>query len=157
MDQVIRNRFGSLYESLLKDTRREWQSEPLGALALVLIFDQLPRHLFRGTAHMFQSDALALNIAKDQVDHGLDNELPMLMRSFLYLPFEHSEDLDDQRRSVILFEALGNPDFLVYAKSHYLTIQRFGRFPHRNALLGRVSTEEEIAFLRSKPSGFFSG
>lgn len=157
MDQVIHERFGSLYESLLKDPHEGWQSEVRGALALVLLFDQFPRHLFRGTGQMFQSDALALKIAKGQVDHGLDKELPILMRSFLYLPFEHSEDLDDQRRSVALFEALGNPDFLAYATSHYRTIERFGRFPHRNALLGRISNAEESEFLKSKPPGFFSG
>ncbi|MBX9697675.1 MAG: DUF924 domain-containing protein [Alphaproteobacteria bacterium] len=157
VDQVIQERFGSLYEGLLKNRDNGWQSDTTGALALVLLFDQFPRHLFRGTAQMFQSDVLALEIAKSQVDQERDKELPALMRSFLYLPFEHSEDLEDQRRSILLFEALGNSDFLAYAESHYRTIERFGRFPHRNALLGRASHADEVAFLQSPPSGFFSG
>lgn len=157
VDQVIQQRFGALYGERLRAKDDEWQSDIMDALALVLLFDQFPRHLFRGTAQMFQSDKRALEISKKQVGQGFDKALPHLMRSFLYLPFEHSEDLEDQAHSISLFQELGNADFLSYAESHYRTIKRFGRFPHRNELLCRVSTVEEAAFLKSPPAGFFSG
>ena len=119
--------------------------DPLTALAGVIHFDPLPRHIFRGDAEQFATDHLALAIAKEAVRLGHDDELNHAERSFLYMPFEHSENLADQKRSVQLFTALGDDYLLGYAKKHHDVIERFGRFPHRNAMLGRAPRPEELA------------
>jgi uncharacterized protein (DUF924 family) len=119
--------------------------DPLTALASVILFDQFPRNMFRGEAEQFATDHLALAIAKCAVDRGFDDELQRVERGFLYMPFQHSEDLADQNRSLLLFTALGNDEQLGYAKSHHDIIARFGRFPHRNAILGRAPRPGEIA------------
>jgi uncharacterized protein (DUF924 family) len=134
-----------------------------GAVALVVLLDQLPRNLFRGTARAFATDPLARAVAARAVDAGMDRSVSPVERMFLYLPFEHSESLEDQHRSVALFESLPvTPDFTVaeranvvdYAHRHLAIVERFGRFPHRNAALGRASTAEELAFLKEPNSGF---
>jgi uncharacterized protein (DUF924 family) len=136
---------------------------PAGAVALVVLLDQVPRNLFRGTARAFAGDAKARAIAARAIDAGLDRALPPVERVFLYLPFEHSESVEDQRRSVALFASLpvtaefpaSERDHTVdYAHRHKAIIERFGRFPHRNAALGRVSTPEEIDFLAGPDSSF---
>ena len=119
--------------------------DPLTALAGVILFDQIPRNIFRGDAEQFATDHLALAIAKEAVRLGYDDELSHAERSFLYMPFEHSENLADQKRSVQLFTALGDDYLLGYAKKHHDVIERFGRFPHRNAMLGRAPRPEELA------------
>jgi len=119
-----------------------------GALALIILLDQFPRNLFRGSAEAFASDSKALAAACAALAAGHDRELTPVQRSFMYLPFEHSEDMDDQEKSVRLFEELGDEDKLKYATEHRDIIERFGRFPHRNAVLGRPSTAEEIEFLK---------
>jgi len=111
----------------------------------VILFDQFPRNMFRGHADQFSTDHLARAIAEAAVDAGLDDELEPRERQFLYMPFQHSEDLEDQNRSVLLFTRLGEAEQLGYAKKHRDVIARFGRFPHRNAMLGRAPRPDEIA------------
>lgn len=125
-----------------------------GCLALLLLLDQAPRNLFRGTAQAFAGDGQARAVARHALDRGFDQALPAAQQLFLYLPFEHSEDLADQDRSVALFETLDNAEWLDYAHRHRDIIVRFGRFPHRNAALGRPSTPDEIAFLATPGSSF---
>ncbi len=124
-----------------------WEEDAEGALALVIVLDQFPRNMFRGTARAFSTDALALAAAKRAIERGFDRRIKLPERNFFYLPFEHSENLADQETSLKLYEATKDKESVRWAKLHYDTIQRFGRFPHRNEILGRVSTPEEIAFL----------
>ena len=118
--------------------------DPLTALAAVILFDQFPRNMFRGDAEQFATDHLALAIARAAVDSGLDDQLQSKERGFLYMPFEHSESLADQKRSLQLFTALGDDYLLGFAKKHHDVIERFGRFPHRNAILGRAPRPAEV-------------
>jgi uncharacterized protein (DUF924 family) len=118
---------------------------PREALAAVVLFDQLPRNMFRGHADQFATDHLALAVAKAAVDRGLDDALSPAERGILYMPFQHSEDLDDQQRSVLLFTTLGDAYQLGFARKHLEVVERFGRFPHRNAVLGRTPRPDEIA------------
>lgn len=120
-------------------------TDPLTALAGVILFDQFPRNMFRDNAEQFATDVLALAIARAAVDKHFDKELTPDERAFLYLPFEHSENMADQNRSMLLFTELGDPRYLKYAKLHHDIIKRFGRFPHRNAMLGRTPRAEEVA------------
>jgi uncharacterized protein (DUF924 family) len=132
------------------------ESEP--SLAAILLLDQLPRNLYRGTAEAFATDAMAREAAQAALARGLDRSLPAVWRQFMYLPFEHSEDLGDQDRSLALFGALARDSAfastLDYAKRHHAIIARFGRFPHRNRALGRATTPEEEEFLREPGSSF---
>lgn len=131
-------------------SRREfenWLDDAEGALGLMILLDQIPRNIFRDSAHSYATDPLALHYAARAVDAGHDAQVDAQLRMFLYLPFEHSEAMADQDRSVALFEALGNQHVLDYAKAHRDVIARFGRFPHRNAELGRVNTPDEQAWL----------
>ncbi len=136
----------------------DWALEAEPCLALILLLDQLPRNLFRGSAKAFATDAQAREAARAALARGFDRSLPASWRQFIYLPFEHSEDLADQDLSVKLATALArDPAFaraLDYAERHRAIIARFGRFPHRNAALGRVSTAEEEAFLKEPGSSF---
>jgi uncharacterized protein (DUF924 family) len=118
--------------------------DPLTALAAVILFDQLPRNMFRGHADQFMTDSLALAIANGAVDRGYDDKLTRDEKTFLYMPFEHSETLADQQHSMILFTALDDDRLLAFAKKHHDLIERFGRFPHRNRMLGRQPRAEEI-------------
>jgi uncharacterized protein (DUF924 family) len=135
-----------------------WASTPYAALALIIVLDQFPRNMFRGEARAFESDALALAVARKAVDHGFDSLYRPVERPFAYLPFEHSEDLAVQRRSLALFGSMAHiPESATsidYARRHYEIIVRFGRFPHRNQVLGRASTLEELEFLKQPGSGF---
>ena len=135
-----------------------WAETPTGALALVILLDQFPRNMYRGSAHAFATDPLALRIARDAVDAGRHLKVDPAVRFFFFMPFEHSESPADQDRAVALFEELqadtGDPGNLKWAELHRDIIARFGRFPHRNACLGRTSTPEEIKFLAE---GGFSG
>ncbi len=139
-----------LLEPHMAAARREcehWMDSAQGVLALLILLDQIPRNVFRGSGHAFATDPLALHYAVRAVDAGLDREVAEDLRAFVYLPFEHSEALADQHRAVALFEDLGNEGYLRYAQAHLDVIERFGRFPHRNLALGRVSTAEEQAWL----------
>ena len=126
-----------------------WMGNAEGALALLLLLDQIPRNVFRGSAHAFATDSLALHFAGRALDAGFDEATDPALRPFFYLPFEHAEDMAAQDRSVRLFEAMGSDEHLRFAHDHRDTIAKFGRFPHRNAVLGRVSTPAEEAWLEA--------
>ena len=145
LDAEVRRRFLKLWATKRELPVESFLDHPLTALAGVVLFDQFPRNLFRGHAEQFATDHLALAIARAAVDRGLDDQLEPTERGFLYMPFQHSEDLADQRRSLALFTALGDDYLLGYAKKHHDIVERFGRFPHRNAILGRAPRAEEIA------------
>ena len=152
-DADFRDRFLAAHEAAASGALDSWAETADGALALMILLDQFPRNAFRGTARMFATDAKALVLADAAIGAGLDAEVEPALRAFLYLPFEHSEALADQDRAVALFRPLG-ADLLHWAEVHRDIIVRFGRFPHRNAVLGRSSTVEELAFLES---GGFAG
>lgn len=158
-DEAIRSRFLPCVEAALAGRLADWADSPDGLLALLILLDQFPRNLFRGTARMFAGDAQARQLAERALTQGWDKNLSNVEKLFVYLPFEHSEALADQERSVALFAALaseqpGNDGFLDYAWRHHDVIARFGRFPHRNAALGRPSTPEETTYLAQPGSGF---
>ena len=157
-DAAIRERFGDALARGLAGAFGEWCGEPRGALARVVLLDQFTRNAFRDTPRAFAGDARALATADDAIRRGFDASLDRYERWFLYIPYEHSEDLAMQRRALELFGALARDEGLDgplrYAKRHAEIIERFGRFPHRNAILGRESTPEEIAFLREPGSSF---
>jgi uncharacterized protein (DUF924 family) len=150
-DAEIRSRFLPLYERAAAGALQAWREDPTSCLALVILLDQFPRNMFRGSARAFAADALAREAARTIVERGWDKSLSPDERTFVYLPFEHSEALEDQELAMRLFE--GNPNF-EWARKHWEIIRRFGRFPHRNAALGRESTPEEIAFLKEPGSNF---
>lgn len=149
IDARIRDQFAATYEAAHRRELDHWAETPDGALALIVVLDQFPRNIFRGTGRAFESNDIALDHARAAVDAGFDQNLDTRQRAFLYLPFEHSEDLPDQTRSVELFEALGDPGYLDYAVQHRDIIQKFGRFPHRNAALDRQNTPDEDEFLKT--------
>ena len=148
-DAALDHRIKQLFLKLWAEKRQfptdAFLTDPLTALAGVILFDQIPRNMFRGDAEQFATDPLALAIAKGAVDKGFDEELEPKERGFLYMPFQHSENLDDQNRSLLLFTRLGDDYQLGYAKKHHDVIKRFGRFPHRNAMLGRSPRPDERA------------
>jgi uncharacterized protein (DUF924 family) len=157
-DADIRQRFGVALSAGLAGAVGEWCVDAHGCLARVILLDQFTRNAFRGTPDAFAGDERALATARDAIEHGFDQALVPEERWFLYMPFEHSEALADQDRAVALFEALasetGLSEPLPWAISHREVIRRFGRFPHRNDILGRTSTPEEIAFLEQPGSRF---
>lgn len=158
-DDEIRRRFGALHAQALAGELGDWAQTPLGACALIVLLDQFSRNLFRGQATAFAGDAQALAVARRLVEAGDDQRLPTAQhRVFVYLPFEHDESLESQHISLALYEQLaqasGLVDNLDYARRHAVVIERFGRYPHRNAALGRASTPEEIAFLKEPGSSF---
>ena len=157
-DREVTDRFGGLYEEAAAGRLDGWRGEAEGCLALVIALDQFPRNMFRGDARTHATDGKALDSAKDAIEHALDRELPAYGRMFLYMPFMHAESVEAQRRSVELFEGLAaepdGPDVGEYAVGHRDIVERFGRFPHRNALLGRETTSEEAEFLTQPGSSF---
>lgn len=142
-------RFRGLHFSAARSEHADWLYDADGALALLLLLDQIPRNLFRGSAHSYATDPLARHYADRAITAGHDQAVEPLLRGFFYLPFEHSEALADQDRAITLFDALGNANYLNYAKAHRDVIARFGRFPHRNAALGRDNTAGEQAWLEA--------
>ena len=154
-DAEIRSRFLATWQEAAAGELSSWEASDEGALALTIVLDQFPRNIFRQDAQTFASDALAREVAGRAIDRGVDQRVDPLLREFLYLPFMHSEHLADQQRCVALIrKAGGHPDNLKYAEDHADIIRRFGRFPHRNRILGRPTTPEEQAFL---DAGGFSG
>ncbi len=157
-DATIRERFGGAVEAALGGAYRDWRGDPRGALARVLLLDQFTRNAYRDTPRAFAGDPDALATAIPVVDAGLDGGLDAFERWFLYLPFEHAEDPAMQERSIALFARLrdetGHAAPLEWAEKHAAVVRRFGRYPHRNAILGRTSTPEEIAFLLEPGSRF---
>lgn len=154
VDAQIRDRFAPLIDQLAAQPIDEALASADRVLATVIVLDQFPRNVFRGTARAFATDALALDIAKAAIDRGLDQQISAGRRVFLYLPLEHSEALADQERCVELTAALGDEEYARYAVLHRDVIKRFGRFPHRNAMLGRTPTLEELEFLKQPGSAF---
>lgn len=153
-DAEIRARFLATYQAAAAGDLDHWAATPEGALALVIVLDQFPRNIFRRSAQAFATDPAAHRVADAALARGFDSALPHEQRLFLYLPFMHSENLADQERCIALTRAAQLEDGLKYAELHADVIRRFGRFPHRNAALGRTTTEDEQAFL---DAGGFAG
>lgn len=151
-DATVRQRFSEIYRTLAGSVTSA--SYPKEAVAGVIVLDQFPRNMFRGSPQAYATDPAALKLAKAAIAAGFDRGLGMHECQFLYMPFQHSEDRAAQRQSLELFTRLGVPDLLRYCEDHKAIIDRFGRFPHRNAILGRASTPEEIEFLKTaRPFG----
>ena len=167
-DDQIRTQFGKAIQSAMTGELSHWCASPEGTLGLVLLLDQFTRNVFRGSAKAFQADSLTVTLVREAIDRKHDRVLDPVRRSFLYLPLEHSEDLEDQKQCVELFTQLeqecAGTDlekaaqvWLSYAVDHFVIIERFGRFPHRNALLGRSSTPEEVSYLNDDAPTFGQG
>ncbi len=154
VDAEIRDRFLGLHGQAEAGDLDGWSDSPDGALALVIVLDQFPRNMFRDTGDMYRTDGKALALARAAVKKGQDSKVPEGRRLFFYLPFEHSEDLADQDLCCDLVAKLDDKELLQFAEAHRRIIRRFGRFPHRNALLGRASTREETEFLKEDGSSF---
>ncbi|MEJ1158319.1 DUF924 family protein [Prosthecomicrobium sp. N25] len=152
-DAACRDGFAAAWAVARGGALAAWEETPEGALALVILLDQMPRNMFRGEARTYASDPEAREVARRALARGFDTQVSDDLRRFFYLPFMHSEDIEDQRRSVLLFDALGDADSAKWARHHHDIVARFGRFPHRNALLGRSSTADEVAFL-AEPGAF---
>ncbi|MGH8061051.1 MAG: DUF924 family protein [Pseudoxanthomonas sp.] len=153
-DAEFRQRFEAAHFAAARGEYEAWMESAESTLALLILLDQFPRNCFRGSAHSYATDGLARHYAHRAVKAGFDQEIDSGLRLFFYLPFEHSEALADQDRSMELFGGIGDAELMKYAKLHRDLIVRFGRFPHRNAALGRESTREELDYLAS---GGFSG
>jgi uncharacterized protein (DUF924 family) len=163
-DAQIREQFAGVIEQALAGKLDEWATTPSGWLALLIVLDQFSRNIYRKDPRAWAQDSRAQQVALSGIQQRFDQQLPPLQRVFAYMPLEHAEDIELQRRSVMLFEALCNdlpPDqrdnyneFLQYARRHEVVIACFGRFPHRNVVLGRASTPEEMAYLAEPGSGF---
>jgi uncharacterized protein (DUF924 family) len=153
-DAELRHRYLDLWRKAAGGGLSSWEASDDGALALVIVLDQFPRNMFRGDALTYASDALAREVAHRAIDRGADSRIDPKLLEFLYLPFMHSEHLPDQLRCIELFRHVANTEQLKYAEHHADIIRRFGRFPHRNRILGRANTPEEQAFL---DKGGFSG
>lgn len=157
-DAEVTELFADLYEEAAAGDLDGWRDDAKSCLALVILLDQFPRNMFRGDGRTHATDGKALDTSRYAVEHALDRELPAFQRMFLYMPFMHSENVEDQRRSVELFGRLaeepGAPDVTSYAAGHREIVERFGRFPHRNGILSRRTTPEEAEFLKMEGSSF---
>ncbi len=156
-DEEIRERFLGLYEEAAAGKHDNWREDARGAVALVIVLDQFPRNMFRDDPRAYEADGKACEAARYAVERALDRELRPLERWFLYMPFMHSEEIEDQRLALDLFRNLGKvgeADPMPYAEGHAEIVERFGRFPHRNAILGRETPVEEAEFLRGPGSSF---
>ncbi|MEL0586627.1 MAG: DUF924 family protein [Candidatus Thiodiazotropha sp. (ex. Lucinoma kazani)] len=149
-DQEIRDDYLSLWQNAKNGQLDHWLETKEGCLSLIIVLDQFPLHMFRNQVESFSTEQQSRDVAEHAIACGFDDLLPLAQKAFLYLPFMHSESLSDQERSVSLFESAGLNNNLKWAKHHRNLIQRFGRFPHRNALLGRVNSAEELTYLSSK-------
>jgi uncharacterized protein (DUF924 family) len=150
-DERCRTGFFDAHEAAASGKLDDWEETPDGALALVILLDQMPRNMFRGDPRTWATDPLALAIAERALARGFDQQVPRELRQFLYLPFMHAEDLAAQQRSFSIYTAHGDPENLKFAHHHHDIVARFGRFPHRNAVLGRETTPEEAAYLEADP------
>lgn len=153
-DQLLRSKFLSLHTEIQNGQTARWRANPEGRLAEVIVLDQFSRNMFRDTPQSFASDSLALSLAKEAIAVGADQGLPVQQRGFLYMPFMHSESAADHIKAVELFSQPGLEYNLEFEIKHKKIIDRFGRYPHRNKILGRASTEDEIKFLKEPGSSF---
>lgn len=164
-DEEIRNKFGEDLKKALAGEYADWEQDPRGSLALIILLDQFSRHIYRDTAHAYQQDQKALDICLQGIQKENDHALSLLERAFFYFPLMHAENIDMQATSLRAFQILVNlsfsetrsvyENFAEYALGHYEVIKRFGRFPHRNIALGRPSTTEELEYLKTTPTGGF--
>lgn len=154
LDRDIRKRFRDTHLALSRDVTEEWRSTPENRIAAVIVLDQFPRNIYRATPLAFATDGLALREAKLALEAGADRQVSAECRTFFYLPFEHCEDLDEQDRAVALFRTLGDEEYIDYALRHREVIAAYGRFPHRNAIVGRKSTAAELEYLAQPGAGF---
>jgi uncharacterized protein (DUF924 family) len=154
LDSTIASRFGALYHELRTGVPESWLATPEGYLAAIIVLDQFPRNMFRGDARAFATDEASLALAKRAIAEGLDQKLSRDQRIFLCMPFQHSEDSNDQARAIALYTMIGKPSNLDFALRHQAVVDRFARFPHRNGVLGRISTQEEEEFLGKPGSSF---
>lgn len=154
LDAAVAATFTADVEAAAQGRHDHLQDTPEGCVALCILLDQFPRHIWRGTARAFATDAKALTVSRHAIARGFDGALAPVQTLFLYLPLEHAEDLEAQEQCVALFKALGNAFWLDYAERHRAIVARFGRFPHRNAALGRATTDEEAEFLKQPGSSF---
>lgn len=153
-DAAIHLKFEATHHAAARGEYAAWEETADGCLALIILLDQFPRNLYRGSAHAFATDPLARRICAKAIAAGFDKDVDPALRWVIYIPLEHSEDPDDQEKAVALFSALGDAEYLRFAVLHEDIIARFGRFPHRNACLGRETTAEEQEFL---DEGGFAG
>ncbi|MFZ0852740.1 MAG: DUF924 family protein [Hyphomicrobiaceae bacterium] len=153
-DQSVRAHFRQTHEHVASLSREDCSTDPDTALAAIIVLDQFSRNMFRGTTRAFASDPQALRIAETAIANGFDRQVSAGVRLFFYLPFEHAEAGEAQARSVALITALADPELVKWAEAHKAVIDRFGRFPHRNAILGRTSTLQELEFLQLPGSAF---
>ena len=154
LDKIIRERFTDVYQQAAKGELFEWRQEALGWLAEIIVLDQFPRNMFRDSAQAFATDPLAVILAQEAVANQVDNELTATQKSFLYMPLMHSESALIHETAIDLFDQPGLEFNLDFEKKHKAIIDRFGRYPHRNAILGRESTDEEVEFLKGPESSF---
>lgn len=154
LDSQIRRRFGALHAQAVNGQLSGWRVQALGRLAEIIVLDQFSRNIFRGTKQAFGADSLALALAQEAVAAGVDAELEPARRAFLYMPYMHSEAPEIHELAVSLFSASGMESNLQFERRHQAIIDRFGRYPHRNAVLERVSSAEEIEFLKTPGSSF---
>ncbi|GBD46998.1 DUF924 family protein [Methylopila sp. Yamaguchi] len=153
-DALVRRRLGRLQRQAAAGALDDWAGTPVGALGLLILLDQAPRNLFRGAREAFATDAAAQEVAAAAVARGFDRRTPWPLRQFFYMPFEHAEDIALQRRAIALFRASGDDECLRWTVVHAEIIERFGRFPHRNVILGRPSSAAELEYLEN---GGFQG
>lgn len=152
-DEVIRVKYSSLWEQASKNLLEEWQESPLGSLSLIIVLDQFPLNMFRGTAKSFSTESQAITLTRVAISKGYDKQITINQLPFLYMPLMHSESLEDQNDSVTLFEQTKLENSIRFAKHHRNIVAKFGRFPHRNKILNRLSTIEEQTYLAS-PQAF---
>ena len=153
-DAAIRTRFGALHDQAVQGELHDWRDTPEGRLAEIVVLDQFSRNLYREDARAFAADGMALAVAQEAVRIGADQAVSPVRRQFFYMPYQHSESPRIHEVAVTLFESLGDLEFLDYERRHKAIIDRFGRYPHRNRVLGRPSTPEEVTFLREPGSSF---
>ncbi|WP_291359148.1 MULTISPECIES: DUF924 family protein [Acinetobacter] len=153
-DQSLKEKFGDILEQASRAELWSWRKNADGRLAEIIVLDQFSRNIFRDTPRAFAQDSLALALAQEAISQDLDKQLSPEQRSFLYMPFMHSESKLIHEFALKLFQRLGNPENLEYEIKHKIIINRFGRYPHRNQILGRESTEEELSFLTQPDSSF---
>ena len=149
-DRQLLDRYEDTWQQAQQGDLDDWCDTALGSLAMVILCDQFPLNMFRGEAKSFSTEAKSREVARAAIDRGFDQELPARQKSFLYMPFMHSEDLEDQALALKLFDQPGLEDNFRFSKHHFRIVERFGRFPHRNEILGRKSTDAEVEYLNSK-------